>query len=244
MTKLGSAILRTAANQQDPMLREVEYEIWSLQYLVDEGRATVVGTIEVDGRTFTRVHLQSEMGEMFGTLDPVTGMTTGWDLPGGGRLEIRHDQLVSHPLSTVDDSQFEIAIPPDADLQIYEELSPGAALPPYEVYWLGPTFAGTELKTVLRIRKEPRRPNRPPATDTVHAIYGEPGVPGSRLLEVITEPSPSEDAQEAGRTIPPGVVRGIGPSRMGLIRGDSVVRLLGRDEAEVRAMEAALRRLE
>lgn len=240
---IQSATTRTAANPNDPLLREVDNELFGLQSSLQAGSAQLVGQVSGTSGVQVRVRIPSPDGDAFGTFDSTTGLTTSIETREGGRQEFTYERLRLLPTATVDDSRFHLEIPGTVGLQTYEDVTAiGSAGPVQGIYWLGPSFGTLELKTIQWIRTEPRMSSGPPSTSRVHAIYGRPVVVGDRVVEVVTEPLPSDSARKAGRVPQPGSITGNAPAQMELVIAAAVVRLVGRDPSEVQAMQAALLR--
>jgi hypothetical protein len=215
----GSAIVRTAASSHDPFLRSVSRELWAFQDAVKEGRGTVVGETQMEGRRQVQVRASfAQSGDVIGTFDAATGMTTSSDLGGqvAARLEIGYNRIDSFDAASIPDSRFEVTVPDTSDLELYDALgAAGVEAPSYGVYWLDLSFAGLELKALERHRTQPRQSTtKAPATDRTYAIYGVPGDPTSGVLQVISQSSPIAAERALGRVVNAGVVAPGPPSRL------------------------------
>lgn len=71
---INSAMTRTAASPNDPLLREVDDELFGLQSALQAGSAQLLAQVSGMSGVQVRVSIPSPDGDAFGTFDSTTGL--------------------------------------------------------------------------------------------------------------------------------------------------------------------------
>jgi len=249
-----------AADTQDEMLRSVEQQLWRYKWLLEKGEAVVIGKEVVNERRVLKVEVRlpsAEDEKIVAIVDEETKLPYLETVYREGKeaesIRSTYEVIEMLPRSSLPAGTFEREVSQDVHRTIQKmSLEQAKNFAEFDLYYLGEEFDGLQIQSIQYYRSYRVFRVSPPAQNKVTIVYGAPGwIPeaGDMPETYVTIESATADEinewQQHGREVKDGILR---PTTRGdymkeLLRGQSLVTLWSRTEAEVRDMESVLQRL-